>query len=112
MLRQVVTDGTAMMADVPGYAVGGKTGTAVKPKSTGGYYDDKVIANFAAIFPSHAPEYVLVVMLDEPEDTVNGKPRRTAGWTAAPIAAEIIRRTAPILGLRPQYGLEGQGKAR
>ena len=112
MLRQVVTKGTAKMADVPGYSVGGKTGTAVKPKSTGGYYDDKVIANFAAIFPSHAPEYVLVVMLDEPEDTVNGEPRRTAGWTAAPIAAEIIRRTAPILGLRPEYGLEGQDKAR
>ena len=112
MLRLVVTQGTAKMADVPGYEVGGKTGTAVKPKATGGYYDDKVIANFAAVFPSDDPKYVLIVMLDEPEDTVNGRPRRTAGWTAAPIAAEIIRRTAPVLGLAPDYRLASESPNR
>lgn len=101
MMRKVVTDGTAGLADVVGYEVGGKTGTAVKPKHTGGYYDDRVIANFAAVFPTSAPRFALVVTLDEPEDIVRGKPKRTAGWTAAPIAAEIIRRTAPIMGLRP-----------
>ena len=103
MLREVVVSGTAKMANVPGYRVGGKTGTAVKPKKTGGYYDDKVIANFASVFPVDDPQYVLVVTLDEPEDTVDGKPKRTAGWTAAPIAAEIIRRTAPILNVRPRF---------
>ena len=46
---------------------------------------------------------MLVVALDEPEDMVDGKPKRSAGWTAAPIAAEIIRRTAPLLGMRPDY---------
>ena len=55
MLRNVVTEGTARVADVPGYQVAGKTGTADKPKSTGGYYKDKVIATFAAVFPANAP---------------------------------------------------------
>ncbi|HDR29455.1 peptidoglycan D,D-transpeptidase FtsI family protein [Rhodovulum sp.] len=102
MLREVVSHGTATLADVEGYSVGGKTGTADKPKRTGGYHKDKVLATFAAIFPSDAPRYVLVVTLDEPEDTSGSEPRRTAGWTAAPVAGEIIRRAAPLLGLRPE----------
>ena len=101
MLRAVVTDGTASMGEVPGYAVGGKTGTADKPKPTGGYYEDKVIATFATIFPANDPKYVLVVTLDEPVETSGDKPRRTAGWTAVPVAAEMIGRIAPLLGLRP-----------
>ena len=101
MLRKVVTDGTASLADVQGYDVGGKTGTAVKPDPTGGYYKDRVISNFAAVFPAENPRYVVVITLDEPQDIVAGKPKRTAGWTAAPIAGEIIRRVAPVLGLRP-----------
>ena len=101
MLRDVVTRGTASFGEVPGYAVAGKTGTADKPRPRGGYYDDKVIATFASVFPAHDPQYVLVVTLDEPTETSGPKPRRTAGWTAVPVAAEIIRRTAPLLGLRP-----------
>jgi cell division protein FtsI (penicillin-binding protein 3) len=101
MLRKVVTSGTASMGEVPGYAVGGKTGTADKPKPKGGYYDDKVIATFATMFPTHDPRYVLVVTLDEPVETSGDKPRRTAGWTAVPVAAEMIGRIAPLLGLRP-----------
>mgnify|MGYP006428864191 CR=1 FL=1 len=102
MLRAVVTRGTArMFGDVAGYRVGGKTGSADKPKSTGGYHDDRVISTFAAVFPADDPEYVLVVMLDEPAIEMLGETRRTAGWTAAPVAAEIIRRTAPVLGLAP-----------
>jgi len=102
MLRKVVTEGTASFGEVEGYAVGGKTGTADKPKPTGGYYDDKVIATFAAMFPAHRPEYVLVLTLDEPVMTSGREPRRTAGWTAVPVAAEMIRRVAPLLGMRPQ----------
>lgn len=102
MLRRVVTEGTASLADVPGYAVAGKTGTADKTKKGGGYYDDKVVNTFAAVFPANDPKYVLVVTLDEPVETSGPKPRRTAGWTAVPIAAEIVRRTAPLLGMRPQ----------
>ena len=51
MLRKVVTEGTASFGEVQGYAVGGKTGTADKPKPRGGYYKDKVIATFASLFP-------------------------------------------------------------
>jgi cell division protein FtsI (penicillin-binding protein 3) len=103
MLRRVVTDGTASMGEVRGYAVGGKTGTADKPRERGGgYYEDKVIAVFATIFPAHDPRYVLVVALDEPVETSGEEPRRTAGWTAVPVAAEMIRRVAPLLDLRPQ----------
>ena len=103
MLRLVVTEGTASMGEVTGYSVGGKTGTAEKPKTAGGgYYKDKVINTFAAVFPTDNPRYVLTVTLDEPVETSGSKPRRTAGWTAVPVAAEVIRRVAPLLGLRPQ----------
>jgi cell division protein FtsI (penicillin-binding protein 3) len=102
MLRQVVTRGTASFGEVEGYAVAGKTGTADKPKPRGGYYNDKVIATFASVFPADDPKYVLVVTLDEPSENSGEKPRRTAGWTAVPVAAEVIRRVAPLLGLRPE----------
>jgi len=102
MLRLVVSSGTASMAEVKGYSVGGKTGSADKPKPMGGYYKDKVIATFAAVFPTDEPKYVLVVTLDEPEIIAHGEDRRTAGWTAAPVAGEMIARLAPLLGLRPQ----------
>lgn len=101
MLRQVVLRGTASLGEVEGYEVAGKTGTADKPRKSGGYYKDKVINTFASVFPASDPRYVLVVTLDEPVDTSGPEPRRTAGWTAVPVAAEIIRRTAPLLGLRP-----------
>jgi len=103
MLRDVVTRGTASFGEVPGYAVGGKTGTADKPRENGGgYYDDKVISTFASVFPADDPRYVLIVTLDEPSENSGAKPRRTAGWTAVPVAAEMIRRVAPLLGLRPE----------
>jgi len=103
MLRAVVTEGTASFGEVEGYAVGGKTGTADKPRERGGgYYEDKVIATFASVFPAHDPRYVLVVALDEPVETTGSEPRRTAGWTAVPVASEITRRVAPLLGLRPE----------
>ncbi len=102
MLRQVVVRGTASFGEVKGYAVGGKTGTADKPKPSGGYYDDKVISTFATVFPAHDPKYVLIVTLDEPSENSGKEPRRTAGWTAVPVAAEMIRRIGPLLDLRPE----------
>ncbi len=109
MLRDVVDHGTATLAEVPGYAVGGKTGTADKPLRNGrGYEKDKVIATFAGMFPAHDPRYVLVVTLDEPVETSGPEPRRTAGWTAVPVAAEIIRRAGPLLGLRPAIESGGE----
>ncbi len=108
ILRLVVTRGTARQAEVAGYHVAGKTGTADKPKPRGGYHDDKVIATFAGAFPANDPRYALVVVLDEPVETSGPEPRRTAGWTAVPVAAEIIRRAAPILGLAPDIESPGR----
>jgi cell division protein FtsI (penicillin-binding protein 3) len=101
MMRKAVVAGTATLADVPGYQVAGKTGTAEKPNAQGGYDTDKVVNTFASMFPADDPKYVLVVTLDEPVETSGSEPRRTAGWTAVPVAGEIIRRAAPLLGLRP-----------
>ncbi|MGY6536334.1 MAG: peptidoglycan D,D-transpeptidase FtsI family protein [Pararhodobacter sp.] len=102
MMRAVVSGGTASLVEVAGVLPGGKTGTADKPNPRGGYYTNRVIATFAGAFPMNDPRYVIVVMLDEPEDTTGPEPRRTAGWTAAPVTGEIIRRIAPLLGVRPQ----------
>jgi len=102
LMRAVVTEGTASFGEVEGYAVGGKTGTADLPRPTGGYYEDRNINTFAAAFPMHDPRYVLITTLQEPVETSGSEPRRTAGWTSVPVAAEIIRRSAPLLGLRPE----------
>ncbi|MFC0201716.1 peptidoglycan D,D-transpeptidase FtsI family protein [Paracoccus rhizosphaerae] len=101
MLRQVVTRGTARQANVEGYEVAGKTGTADKPRASGGYYKNKVIATFASVFPASDPKYVLIVALDEPSVETAAGESRTAGYTAVPVAAELIRRVAPLLGLEP-----------
>lgn len=101
MLRRVVVSGTATLAEVPGYEVAGKTGTADKPRPGGGYYEDKVINTFASVFPASNPQYVLVVTMDEPLGSSGGEVRRTAGWTAVPVAGEIIKRVAPLMGMRP-----------
>jgi cell division protein FtsI (penicillin-binding protein 3) len=105
MLRRVVTEGTAKRyGNVPGYAVAGKTGTSDKPKENGrGYHTDRVLALFASIFPAYDPQYVLIVMLDEAEETIGDKPTRSAAFTAVPVAAKIIGRIAPLLGLRPRF---------
>ena len=102
LLRYVVTKGTARQAEVPGYQVGGKTGTADKPRPGGGYYKNRNVSTFAAIYPADRPVYVLVVTLDEPKVSVaGGGELRTAGATAAPVAAALIERLSPMLGLRP-----------
>jgi cell division protein FtsI (penicillin-binding protein 3) len=102
LLRSVVTDGTASFGDVEGYSVGGKTGSAEMPRTRGGgYYEDRNINTFAAVFPSDAPQYVLITTLYEPAELSGPEPRRTAGWTTVPVSAELIRRAAPLLGLRP-----------
>jgi cell division protein FtsI (penicillin-binding protein 3) len=106
LLRSVVTDGTASFGDVDGYAVGGKTGSAEMPRTAGGgYYEDRNINTFAAVFPSDDPQYVLITTLYEPAELSGQEPRRTAGWTTVPVSAELIRRAAPLLGLRPDIEL-------
>lgn len=99
MLRRVVTSGTAKRADVPGFEVGGKTGTA-ELAVRGGYHNRAVVASFLGAFPMSDPRYVLLVSLMEPRPE-DSDGRITAGVNAAPIAARIIARTAPILGVIP-----------
>jgi cell division protein FtsI (penicillin-binding protein 3) len=101
MLHDTVQKGTASFAKIPGYPVGGKTGSADKPGPNGGYRKDAVLATFVLALPSHNPRYVLSVTMDEAVDLTSSEPRRTAGWTAVPVAAEITRRVAPLLNLHP-----------
>ena len=113
ILRKIVTtkEGTAEFANVPGYEVAGKTGTAQK-SSLGGYSKAKV-NTFAAIFPISNPKFVLVVILDEPKISKNyiyryrnktgsfkGTPFNTAGWTSVEIAGKIIENIGPILATK------------
>ena len=109
MMRQVVVRGTAKAADVKGYEVGGKTGTADKPNAYGGYDRDKTLSTFAAFFPADDPKYVLVICLDEPTAVINNTSFRTAGLTAAPVLGHAVRRLAPVMGLRPEAATEVAG---
>jgi cell division protein FtsI (penicillin-binding protein 3) len=103
MLRAAVTDGTGRRADAPGYRLGGKTGTAEKPRPGGGYFRDRNITSFAGAFPMDAPRYVIVMMLDDPRGTGGG---RTAGATIAPAVASTVLRVAPVLGVEPDAARE------
>ncbi|GGC39314.1 cell division protein [Siccirubricoccus deserti] len=102
LMRLVVTDGSGKGAEVPGYFVGGKTGTAQKTGPRGGYLQDKRIAAFVGAFPMNAPRYAIYVMVDEPKPNAQSHGYATAGWVAAPAAGMVIRRVAPILGMVPE----------
>lgn len=97
MMRFVVTDGTGRKANIPGYGVMGKTGTAEKPSVTGGYDEKRLVTSFVAAFPHSDPRYAMIVTLDEPKATQGTHGYATAGWNAAPVAGNVIRRIGPIL---------------
>lgn len=101
LMRMVVTEGTGKKADVPGYEVGGKTGTAEKAAG-GGYKKKAVLSSFVAGFPMENPRYVVVAMIDEPQGTKETYGFITAGWNAAPTAGRIIAQIAPMLGVMPK----------
>ncbi|WP_404379364.1 peptidoglycan D,D-transpeptidase FtsI family protein [Caenispirillum salinarum] len=107
LMRMVVTDGTAGKADVPGYRVGGKTGTADKVSAAGGYARRAVRTSFAGAFPMDNPRYVLLVVLDEPQSTKETYGFITSGWNAAPTAGRIVARIAPTLGVFPSFAPQG-----
>jgi cell division protein FtsI (penicillin-binding protein 3) len=100
VMRRNVTDpaGTGRRADVPGFEVGGKTGTA-EMAAKGGYRKKSVLASFVGTFPSSDPRYVTLILLFEPkgQDATGGEV--TAGRNAAPTTARIIERIAPLLGV-------------
>ncbi len=114
ILRKIVTtkEGTASLANVNGYEIGGKTGTAQKSKA-GGYSKNK-INSFISVFPTSKPQFVFALMLDEPktnEDYIyhyrdgsnikyKGTPFNTAGWTTVEVAGQIIEKIGPILATK------------
>jgi cell division protein FtsI (penicillin-binding protein 3) len=97
-----VQSGTGTRAKVPGYLVGGKTGTADKVNPSGrGYLRNAVIASFLGVFPLERPRYLVLVMLDDPRGDESSHGLRYAGYTAAPVVREIIARSGPLLGVPP-----------
>ncbi len=114
ILRKIVAtkEGTAKLANISGYEVGGKTGTA--NKSLEGVYSNKKINTFVSVFPTSKPKFILAVMLDEPEINehyiyeyrdgsnfkLKGSPRNTAGWNSVEAAGHIIEKIGPILATK------------
>jgi len=96
--------GSGKRATVPGYRVGGKTGTAEKVVN-GRYSKDKRFNAFVAAFPMDDPTYIVLTIIDEPKPE-EGKASATAGLNAAPMVANIIRRSASFLGVKPDFGQE------
>jgi len=113
ILRKVVSkhEGTANFADIKGYEIGGKTGTALK------YSSKEKLNTFVSLFPASSPKYVLLVMLDEPKPAPNyvyefppsekfpngykykGERRNTSGWNAVVVTGKIIEKIGPILAI-------------
>ena len=116
ILRKIVStkEGTANLANVEGYSVGGKTGTAQKIEN--GIYTKNKINTFVSVFPTNKPKYVFLVLLDEPKTNseyvysyrdgsgikYKGTPFNTAGWTTVEVAGKIIDKIGPILATK--YG--------
>jgi cell division protein FtsI (penicillin-binding protein 3) len=114
ILRKIVStqEGTAKLANVEGYEIGGKTGTA--NKSLNGEYSNKKINTFVSIFPISKPKFILAVMLDEPKINeeyiykyrdgsnfkLKGSPRNTAGWNSVEVAGYIVEKIGPILATK------------
>ena len=114
ILRKIVSDkeGTANLANVNGYEIGGKTGTANKILE--GVYSNKKINTFVSIFPTSKPRFILAVMLEEPEINkdyiykyrdgsnfkLKGSPRNTAGWNSVEATGHIIEKIGPILATK------------
>jgi cell division protein FtsI (penicillin-binding protein 3) len=105
LMRLNVEKGTAAKADVPGYYIGGKTGTADKV-IFGHYSKTRVLTDFMAVLPADQPRYLLLIMLDEPKalpDTPRGL--TTSGWNAVPTGGAVVARIAPLLGIEPRMDL-------
>jgi len=112
ILRKIVEKGTAKLANVKGYEIGGKTGTA--NKTINGIYSQKKINTFASIFPISNPKFVFVVLMEETQINkdyiyeyrdgsgfkLKGTPRNTAGWTSVEVAGKIIEKIGPILATK------------
>jgi len=104
LMRLNAEIGTARKADVKGYYVGGKTGTAEKVIN-GRYAKKKVLNAFTAIMPADNPKYQLLIMIDEPQPLKETYGFITSGWNAVPTGGKVIARIAPLLGIEPRFDL-------
>jgi cell division protein FtsI (penicillin-binding protein 3) len=104
LMRLNVEKGTAEKADVPGYYIGGKTGTADKVVF-GRYSKNKVLTDFMAVLPADQPRYLVLIMLDEPHATPETHGFTTSGWNAVPTGGAVVARIAPLLGIEPRLDL-------
>jgi cell division protein FtsI (penicillin-binding protein 3) len=109
LMRLNAEKGSARKADVPGFYVGGKTGTAEKVVN-GRYSKTKLLTTFMAVLPADKPRYLITLLLDEPKGLPETHGFATSGWNAAPTAAKIIARVAPMLGLEPRLDLPPAGE--
>jgi len=114
ILRKIVSskEGTANFANIKGYEIGGKTGTA--QKVVDGVYSKYKVNTFALIFPTSKPKFVLIILMDEPKVNkeyvyyfkdgsgrkYKGNWRNTAGWTSVEAAGKIIEKIGPILATK------------
>ena len=104
LMRLNAEIGTAKKADVPGYYVGGKTGTSEKIFN-GHYAKKRVLNSFTAILPADNPQYQLLIMLDEPQAVQGTYGFITSGWNTVPTGGNVIARIAPLLGIQPRFDL-------
>jgi cell division protein FtsI (penicillin-binding protein 3) len=104
LMRLNAEIGTARKADVKGYYIGGKTGTAEKVIN-GRYARKRVLNAFTAILPADNPRYQLLIMLDEPQPLKETFGFITSGWNAVPTGGNVIARIAPLLGIEPRFDL-------
>ncbi len=107
LLRDVVIYGSAKKANIPGYQVAGKTGTANKLVN-GRYIQKKVMTSFLATFPASDPQYALLVVMDEPKGSKETFGFVTSGWNAVPVGGRIITAVAPQLDVQADFDLDLQ----
>ena len=111
LMRLVVRRGTGKNADVEGYVIGGKTGTADKPGvSKRGYGGRRKISSFVSAFPMTGPRFVVLALLDEPKGIPESLGYATGGWVAAPVVKNIVRQIAPMAGIEPSSAVEADPK--
>jgi cell division protein FtsI (penicillin-binding protein 3) len=108
LLRDVVIYGSAKKANIEGYDIAGKTGTANKLDENGHYVKGKNVTSFVSTFPVSDPQYALMVIIDSPHPLKETYGFVTSGWNAVPTGANIIKRIAPQLGVKPNFDIDTQ----
>jgi cell division protein FtsI (penicillin-binding protein 3) len=101
-MRKNAEIGSAKTVDIPGYFMGGKTGTAEKVIG-GRYAKNRLFTTFMAIAPSDKPRYLFATVLDEPQGLPETHGFATAAWNAGAVTGQIVERVGPLLGLPPRF---------